>query len=222
MRSGVVGDVAAGILAVCALVVTGLLVKRELFPSVTTAAPAIQTIADWSEYAAAGQRMGPAQAPVTMIEFSDFQCPFCRMLAMRIDSLQHLYPGQIAVVYRHFPMADIHPHAVGAALASECAGQQHRFEQYYRLLFSKQDSIGRVDWIHFAVEAQVPDTVTFAQCVRDSVTVTRVREDMAAGSALGVTGTPGLLINDQFIPGAPQMDRLNSMVRSALRSAKSN
>lgn len=168
-----------------------------------------------------GHRMGREDAPVKLIEFSDFQCPFCRLLVQRIDSVQKLYPDKVLVIYRHDPISEIHPYAHAAALAAECANQQGHFAEYYHVLFTKQDSIGRLDWVQFARQAQVPDTDAFGRCVRDSIFVSRVQADVAAATKLGVQGTPGMLVNDEFVEGTPSQQRLNELVKQALKDTQS-
>jgi hypothetical protein len=114
------------VLTICAAVVTGLLVRREFAGPAETARPAIrETVRDWQAYGDGRHRVGLEEAVVTIVEFSDFQCPFCRVAAGKLDSLRDEYPRDVAVVYRHFPVPQ-HRHAVAAAQASECAGAQGR------------------------------------------------------------------------------------------------
>lgn len=159
------------------------------------------TVSNWRQYAASGQRMGPANAPVTIVEFSDYQCPFCKQMETRLDSLRIRMPRRVAVIYRHFPLEQAHPHAFTAALAAECAGEQRRFEAYHRLLFAHQDSIGITPWATFARDAQVPDTTAFSRCVAEKRHQERIAGDLAAGRALDLRGTPMLLINGLKVNG---------------------
>lgn len=203
-----------GILVICAVVLTGVVVRREFAsPDAEAAerAPA-RVIADWREYAKDGQRTGPADAPVTIVEFSDFQCPYCRMAAARIDSLRQEHPGEVAVVYRHFPLPN-HEHAVAAARASECAGEQGRFWEMHDQLFAAQDSIGRVGWARFASSAGVRDSLSFQGCLSRGGRLPALERDTAAGNRLGVRVTPTLLINGTQVLGAPPLDTLRAYVR---------
>ena len=129
------------VLTLCALVLTGILVRREFFPGITATAP--REVEHWSQLASAGHTMGPANAPVRILEFSDFQCPYCARLQPTLQAIRAKYPDRVAVVYRHFPLAD-HPHAMQAALASECAAAQGRFERFHDILFAAPDSISLI------------------------------------------------------------------------------
>lgn len=207
-------NAATVVMAVCALVVTGLVVRREFFPP-GAAAMRPRSVPEWRSFAAVGQRMGPQGAPVTITEFSDFQCPFCRVLAERLKDVRGRYPGQVAVVYRHFPLPS-HDYAVAAARASECAGAQGRFEAFHDALYAAQADIGKRPWTSFAAEAQVPDTAAFARCAAQKGRLPVVDRDMEAGRKLKVAGTPTLLINGMRLQGAVPADTLDAFIQRAL------
>jgi protein-disulfide isomerase len=200
----------------CAIVLTGLVVRRELFPA-SPEHPADRVVDDWREYAAEGRRSGRADAPVTIVVFSDFQCPACRQLADQLDSVRARHPRDVAVVYRHFPLTPVHPYAQAAALASECAGGQGRFEAFHDALFREQALVGIGGWRHFATAARVPDLDAFDRCVADPAPNPAIARDFQAGRKLGVTGTPTLLINERRVQGTPPLDELEAYVRRALR-----
>lgn len=213
-------DVGVGVLVICAVVVTGLLVRRELFPgeggSDAVEAMEVRRVDDWRSYAEGGHRMGPSDASVLVIEFADFQCRYCRVTARHLEKLRSEHPGDVAVVYRHFPLDNVHPHATTAARASECAAEQDAFEGFHDAVFSVQDSLGEIPWSRLAHRAGVADTVAFGQCLADNRTAGDVREDVAAGSRLGIQGTPSLLVNDQLLQGAPTYEQLESEVEARL------
>ena len=209
-------NVAMTVLVCCALVVTGLVVRRELFSTpIPPAAP--MRVEAWREYARSGNRMGSAEAAVTLVMFSDFQCRFCAVAAGRIRALRREYPNDVAVIYRHFPLRT-HPHAVAAARASECAGAQGQFEAYHDALFLKQDSIGAMPWVRYATEAGVADLRRFERCVNATSPVAALERDTLAGARLEVRGTPTILINETRIVGTPPLDTLRSYVERALAS----
>lgn len=202
---------------VCALVVVALVVRRALGSSGEEAGRP-RNVARWEVYAAQGERMGPKDAPVTITSFSDFQCPACRILAERLSALRARYPGEVAVVYRHFPLP-MHKSAVQAARAAECAGEQGRFEPFHDALFSAQGSIGRRPWARFAEAAGVPDTAAFAACLARPGRVPALDRDRAAGREVGVTGTPTVLINHILVQGAPTERALDLLVQRMLGAA---
>ena len=218
MKQGMLSSIATGILTVCAIVVTGVLVHREFFAASPTSSPATKHISTWREIAAEGQSVGSDSAPVVITEFSDFQCVWCQRLAGRIDSVVASQPTRIRVVFRHYP-SEAHASARAAALASECAGYQQRFWPYYELLFSVQDSIGKIPWTVLAARSGVRDTVGFSRCFRDSVVLGHIKRDVDVGNTLGVAGTPGLLVNGEFMVGTPSRERLQDLVDKALKDA---
>lgn len=208
-------NLAVGVLTLCALVVTGLVVRRELASEPARVAEQPEVVPEWRAFAAGGHRMGPADAPVTIVEFSDFQCPFCRVLADRLRTIRERYPEQVAMVYRHYPL-QIHPFALPAVRASECAAAQGRFAAFHDALFARQDSLGIVPWTRFATAAEVPDTAAFRRCADESGAIPALARDTLAGSRLNVTGTPTLLINNVRFGGVPPLDTLDAYVKAAL------
>lgn len=209
-------NVTTVVLTICAVIVTGLVVRREFFSAPATAAPAMRTIKDGQKIAATGSLMGPQNARLKIVEFSDFQCPFCASVRYDLQRIRDTYPGHVAVLYRHLPLQSIHPHAFAAALASECAGAQGRFEAYHDQLFEKQDSIGAIDWIDFAEAAGVPNLAEFRTCMEEERFEERVEEDLKAARAIGVDGTPSFVLNETVLVGATSLTELEKRVREAL------
>lgn len=198
-------DLATGLMVCCALVVTAAVARREFFPAPAAAAQPDtkpRPVDNWNELAAAGQRMGPAGAPVQIVEFSDFQCPFCATFAETLRKVRARHPDRVAVLYRHYPIQQIHPYARTAALAAECAGEQGRFEAYHDRLFAQQDSIGSKAWERFAAEAGVADGDAFTRCVRDERLLAKVDRDAELAEESGINVTPTLVIDGTLIPGA--------------------
>jgi protein-disulfide isomerase len=217
MSRSLVSNTLTGLLAVCAVVMTAAVVRREFFPppaAVASALPVPKAVQGWETLASAGQYIGPRDAPFKIVEFSDYQCPFCKTLHFTIEELQKKYPGRVAVVYRHLPLKN-HPHAVAAAGAAECAGEQGKFEPLNRLLFDRQDSIGVTSWEKLAHEAGVQDTAQFRACRGEPRIQKRIDEDMAAAKSAGFTGTPTLVIRDKAVAAAVPLDTLEKWIRRA-------
>ena len=220
MKKELLANAAVTVLAACALVVTGLVVRRELFsqdPAVGVRAREITQVANWRDYAAAGHVMGSPAAPVTVVVFSDFQCPACRMLADSLRVLRRNHPGEVRVVYRHFPLQG-HRFALAAARASECAAAQGRFEAFHDALFGRQQAIGEVPWGDFAKGAGVPDLARFDACVNETGDLPTVARDQAMGDKLGVNSTPTLLVNAARIEGARPLALLEKYTERARRA----
>ncbi len=175
------------------------------------------TIEGWREYSKDGHRVGHDDTPVVIVEFSDFQCPFCRSAHADLRSILKERPTEVAMVYRHFPLQGVHDHAVDAALASECAANQGRFEDFHNLLFSQQDSIGVRSWSAMADEAGVHDLDAFRTCRDGNIGAQALANDTLAAHELGLRGTPALLVNNLLVGGNPGRDRLEELVDRALR-----
>lgn len=211
-------DIAVATLVLCALVTTTLVVRREFFVGMASAAVPSR-IKEWRDYSRDGHRMGPADAPVSVIVFSDFQCPYCAALMEGLRTLRSEHPREVAVIYRHFPLAS-HKAAVAAVRASECAAAQGRFEAYHDALFAGRDSIGHLPWESFAREAGITDLPRFRECAAETGPLPALARDTVAGKRLEVTGTPTLLINETRLQGLPPMDTLRSYVQRALETAQ--
>lgn len=195
------------VLVGCALLVTAALVRREFFPPPIAAAapPTIHDVAHWANLTAAGHTLGPDTATVRIVEFSDFQCPFCAQLEPQLAALRTSHPGRLAVIYRHFPLP-AHKYAAAAALASECAADQGRFEAYHDALFQSQDSIGVLSWDAFARRAGVPQLATFRDCMASQRDKERVDGDAAAAASISAQGTPTLVVNGRMLGSSAQLD----------------
>jgi len=189
------------LLVACALVVTGLVVRRELGGRASPA-PGIERIAGWEDLARDGNRIGPPDADFQIIEFSDFQCPFCRRAATILDSVRQRFGDRLAIIYRHYPIEAIHPHAVDAALAAECAADQGMFPQFHDALFKYQDSIGVAPWTRIAALAGVPDSVRLSTCILEGGHRGRVTKDLATADRIGIQATPTFIFNGRVLRGA--------------------
>src|SRR6266545_98654 len=205
-------------LAGCVLVVTGLLVRREFTrsPSVSDRGFEITKVGNWRRYTS-GDTLAAGDGTITLVEFSDFQCPYCRDLYEQLTVLSARYPGRTTWLYRHYPIETIHPLAFTASLASECAAEQGRFSSFHDLVFRLQDSIGVLPWDTLALRAGVRDVGAWKSCLAESRYSDRVRADMAAGKDLGVRGTPTLLLNARRLPGTPPPGVLDSIIRVDLQ-----
>lgn len=220
MNRSTLENVATGILVTCAVLITGLVAKRELgFGPSESAVPKPTPVEDWVKYGSSAKWIGSSSAPVRIVEFADFQCPFCAENAQTIQRLQAKYPGRIAVVYRSFPLTKIHPEAHRAALAAECAADQGAFAAFHDLTYLKQDSIGIIKWAEIAERARVSDIKRFNKCLAGEQGLSRLRADSTAGKSLKISGTPTLLVNNLLLPsGAPTEDDLEELIKAKIGS----
>ena len=137
---------------------------------------------------------GPAIAPVTLVEYGDFECPYCAAAHVIVKKIQEAMADQLRFVFRHFPLTQIHPHAESAAESSEAAGAQGRFWEMHDLLFENQHMLDPWHLVDFAHGLGL-NTAKFARELEEGVHRPRVREDFMSGVRSGVNGTPAFFIN---------------------------
>jgi protein-disulfide isomerase len=162
---------------------------------------------------------GPADAPVEIIEFSDFQCPFCGRVKPTLDRLRKQYEGRIKIVFRNFPLTSIHPQAYSAAEAAECARRQGKFWEYHDALFANQRALTPDDLKKHAADLGL-DTAAFAACLDGGQAKARVDADLDAAQALGLTSTPAFFVNGRFLSGAQPYEAFDKIVLEELKRAK--
>lgn len=189
-------NAATVVATLCAITVVGMRLRQAY--NARQLSPLVGRVADWRAYASAGLRDGPTDARVQIVEFADFQCPYCRSASRHLDSLLSVHSREVALIYRHYP---IHRYAHDAAVAAECAAKQGRFPALRRLLFATPESIGIKPWPTFARDAGVPNANAFQRCLTTPEVETAVARDSAAAERLRIEGTPTFLINDVEIGG---------------------
>jgi protein-disulfide isomerase len=138
--------------------------------------------------------LGPPDAPVTVVEYGDFECPKCKQAAGAVKLLFARFEPKIRFVFRHFPLEEIHPHALVAAEVAECAGTQARFWQMHDLLFENQQHLALAQLYGYA-EALDLDMARFAVEMDDELHLRRVRQDQRSGESSGVRSTPTFFVN---------------------------
>ena len=139
---------------------------------------------------------GPADAPLTLVEYGDFECPFCGAATGVVDELRERFGDELRYVFRHLPLADVHPHAELAARAAEAAAEQGRFWQMHDTLFAHQDELEFEDLVGYAGELGL-DVERFVRDLADERLDERVREDIGGAEASGARGTPTLFVGDR-------------------------
>jgi protein-disulfide isomerase len=167
------------------------------------------------EVAADGPSKGPADAAVTIIEFSDFQCPFCSRALPVLEELLKRYPDDLRVVYRHMPLDRIHPRARPAAEASLCADDQGRFWPFHDLLFANPKTLEDEDLKRFAGEAEL-DVAVWEQCMSEGKFKSKVDADVEAARGIGVSGTPAFVVNGVVLTGARPVEEFVPLIEAAL------
>jgi protein-disulfide isomerase len=148
-----------------------------------------------------GPVRGPAEAPVTIVEFEDFQCPYCRRVQSTLDQVLVRYNGKVKLVHRDFPLASLHPKSHDAHEAARCAGEQGKFWEFRDLLYT---GVGQAisEQINDYAERLKLDSDAFKTCVAGGKYKAAVRKDEEEGARLGVEGTPAFFINGRAFSGA--------------------
>jgi protein-disulfide isomerase len=159
---------------------------------------------------------GPANAPVTIVEFSDFECPYCGGLFPTLQQVEKNYAQQVRIVFRQFPLANIHPHAQKAAEASLCANEQKKFWEFHDSMFSNQRELSVADLKQRAVDLKL-DTQSFNQCLDSGRYVAAIQTDIQEGSRNGVNGTPALFINGRFLSGNQPYSEIKELIDDELQ-----
>lgn len=162
---------------------------------------------DWS--------LGPADAPVTLLEYGDLECSYCGQAHPEIKAALAAYPEQVRYVFRHFPITSIHPHAQAAALAAEAAGAQGRFWEMEDLLMTHQQHLTQPDLQRYAGQLGL-DQELFDRELAEQRYMDRVKEDFRNGVLDGVNGTPTLFLNGLRYDGPRDREALAAAIGELL------
>ena len=158
---------------------------------------------------------GPKNAPITVVLFSDFQCPFCGRVEPSIGELEKAYPGKVRVAWKNFPLS-FHNNAKPAAEAALAAHEQGKFWQMHDTLFKNQQALGAGDLEKYAKDIGL-DMAKFKAAMESHKFAAAVEADMKQGSTLGVEGTPATFVNGQFLSGAQPVDAFKKIVEAELK-----
>ena len=156
---------------------------------------------------AADHYLGPLTAPITLVKYGDYECPYCGQAHHAVKQLHQLLGQQLCFVFRHFPLAMIHPHAQQAAEAAEAAGAQGKFWEMHYMLFEHQQALGPEHLLQYAAVLGL-DIVRFRSELASHLYAPRVREQFMSGVRSGVNGTPTFFINGVRHDGAYDLDTL--------------
>ncbi len=160
---------------------------------------------------------GSADATVTIVEFSDFQCEYCGRAATTIEQLLLEYPDEVRLAFRHLPLS-YHEHSRPAAIAAACAQEQDLFWEFHDLLFANQQALNEQDLLAYAEEVGL-DLVTWDSCRSSQPARDRVDEDLAESIRIGIGATPTFFINGEPLVGAQPVETFSSAVERALVDA---
>ena len=162
----------------------------------------------------ADHRSGPEDAPVTLVEYGDFECPACGAAYPNVEAVRQKMGARLRFVFRHFPLTQMHPHALHAAEAAEAAGAQDRFWQMHGTLFEHQDALEDEDLAGYAKAVHL-DVKRFTSELASEAHVKRIRADIGSGVRSGVNGTPTFFINGVRYDGSWDAADLLAAVEAA-------
>jgi protein-disulfide isomerase/uncharacterized membrane protein len=170
--------------------------------------------------------IGPATAPITIVEFSDFQCPYCRMGALTINALKNRYPDKVQIVFKNFPLNQscnsavehtAHPAACEAARTAECASRQGQFEPAYEKLFEAQSSLAPGKPLEIAKALPGIDAAKLENCILAPETDREIQRDVEEARVLGIKSTPTFFINGHKMEGAYPLPVWNHIIDQLLK-----
>ena len=168
-----------------------------------------------------GPSRGPADAPVTLVEMSDFECPFCGRMVPVLEQVRAEYGEQVRVVYRHFPL-DIHPQAIPAAAAALCADEQGFFWEMHDRLFADQGNLGAEGLRQKAGAIEGVDLAEFESCLSSQRHVRAIEADREEARRLGVRSTPAIFINGRLLSGTVPYESLVEVIEDELARQGAN
>src|SRR3954464_245506 len=163
--------------------------------------------------------LGASHAPVTLVEYGDFECPNCKQAAPAVKLLRERFADEVRFVYRHFPLEEVHPHALDAALAAEAAAGQGKFWPMHDLLFENQRHL-KVNELRGYAERLELDMVRYEAEMDDTVYLQRVREQMAGAQRSGVRATPTFFLNGALQDVSFGLESLRRAIEAAVAEAK--
>jgi protein-disulfide isomerase len=160
---------------------------------------------------------GPASAPVTLVVFSDFQCPYCKKFSSTLAEVSKKYGDKVRVVFRQFPLTKIHPDAMKAANAALCAADQNRFWEMHDLLFQNQSNLA-AEALRERAKKLGLDLNAFNTCLDTAQHEEQIHEDIVSGTSAGADGTPTTFINGRYLNGAQPLGALSQIIDEELKA----
>jgi protein-disulfide isomerase len=162
--------------------------------------------------------LGASTAPVTIVEFSDFHCPFCRRIQPVLDEVRAKYRDKVKIVFRDFPLDSLHPEASAAAEAARCATEQGKFWEFHDKLFKNDPDVSQATLGRFAREVGM-DVTAFEACRTAGKYKASIQASLQEGGKLGITGTPTFFINGRILVGAQPVEAFSRMIDEELAAA---
>ncbi|MFA3782620.1 DsbA family protein [Melioribacteraceae bacterium 4301-Me] len=208
-----IDNIFTGILVICALIVTFLLLKKEFFTNERTTN--VSNIANWQKLITYDKKIGTSSSKVYLIEFFDYECPYCNTLEATLDTIRLKYNNKIKIIRYHFPLS-IHPLAYRAAVASECASMQGYFDKYHKELMRNQYKLNSINFTELAKQIGIKDIGKFQKCIDYEETADVIAKDVSIAKEYKITGTPTLIINNKMISGVADSKVIEKIIEEFL------
>jgi len=160
--------------------------------------------------------IGPKDAPITIVEFTDFQCPYCKASEATVKQVQAKYGNKVRLVHMDFPLS-FHAHAMDAANAARCANDQNKFWPYRDSVFANQGKLTPTD-LKAAAKTLGMNTTQFNECFDKGKHIEEIKKDQLAGEQVGVDGTPGFFIDGRPLVGAQPLDKFSEIIDDEIAS----
>jgi protein-disulfide isomerase len=211
LSSNTLSNAFTGILATCAIIMTGLCVNQYFTNRSTNRSE--RSIDDWQELLTGRKiALGNDRSKLKIIEFTDYQCPYCRSMEPVIESMVDASAGKVAVVRYDLPLVQAHEHAMDAAIAERCAEQFGIGRDYSRQLYMAD--LSKIDYASLARNLGLRDENKFEKCVYDPKIRTRIDHDIAVAKKYDINSTPTFIINGKVIKGLQTREQLESQLTS--------
>ena len=162
---------------------------------------------------------GDPNAPVTIVEFADYQCPYCQQTEATMSALLKKYAGKVNVAFRDFPLGSIHPNAQKASEATQCAGRQGKFWEFHDALFAEQSKLDQAG-LNAAAQKLGLDEKAFQSCLASGEYSTQISRDVEDGRKAGVGSTPAFFVNGIFLGGAQPQTSFEKLIEDELKAAR--
>ncbi len=207
-------DLGTVVMMVAALGMTGLVIRQQFFPPPAPGTVDIDVSDDWAQFIEGGLRIGPDDAAVTIVEFGDYECPFCRTFHPVLSQILGEFPEDVALIYRFYPL-DYHPSAYPTARMALCAKDQGRFKEAHDRLYEIEE-LAEIDPTVFGEEVGVYDAERFIQCSAAELPRPEVQADLALAEKLNVNQTPTIVVDGLQLARRPNVEELRALIVEAL------
>jgi protein-disulfide isomerase len=205
-------NIFSGILVICALIVIILLLRKEFSGNNTELKFSI--VGNWKELIPEDEKTNGNYSKVYLVEFFDYECPYCSILDATLDTIQSKYGDKIKIIRYHFPL-NIHPLAYRTAIAAECAESQGMFDRYHKELMANQYKLNSINYTEVARLIGIKELGKFQKCVDEEETADVIANNVRLAKEYKVNGTPTLIINNKMISGAINTEEIEKIINES-------